>query len=1473
MLRLSEEILRNLGITKRAEKESVIPSVPSVDPSPTLTVDDLPEDAIAPDDVDALRNKIYERVREAVLSHPPIVYGDYSLKIEKADYADPPVFPVKKEHEAIVTGRDMYRRLVGEVALYDNRTNQKIAQRKLTLARVPYVSRLGPFILNGNSYMLANQQRMRPGIYVRVRENGEIEAFVNVAGGAQHEYEMDPEKGVFYLRMRQARIPLISFLRALGVKDEQLRQAWGDELYNVNAKAVREHDVYRMFPGVRDQESFNAALQEFLEKSVLDPSTTALTLGRPFERLTPEAILLATRKMLDVYQKKVDPDERDSLFFQSVVRPDGLLYEAASRGLQQLRKYVMRAVRKGGDLSVIPSAPLDGSIRSLFFGSGVGELIEEINPGEIYDRLHRVIKTGAGGIENTRAIPQDARALHPSQMGYIDPVVTAAQARVGVDNRLAWNTRVDSNGKLYALYKDVRNDKFVWRAPNDVYDAVVAFPGELKSKKPFVLATRRGQVWYFKPEEVDYELPYGEQYFTPIINFVPAIASIFPQRLILSHKTQLQAVPLVHREAPLVRGKLPDSEKSFQEHAARFYGAVFSDVPGTVERVTNDEIVIRTNKGTRKTFELFNDYPFNRKTFITSKPVVKVGDAVTKGSLLATSNYTDDKGVPAFGINAYTAIIPYRGYNFEDAYVISESFAKKLASEAMYQETLDISDDLILGKDAYRSIFPGRYDSAFYDKYDENGILKPGQTVRKGEPLILAVREARLDRQAGKKRYFVDASVTWDHDAEGQVVSNYAGKKFYYVNAKTVNATRVGDKLTGRFGDKGIIATVVPDEKMPRDSKGVPFDLLMNPLGLISRANQNQIYEMLLGKIAKQRGQPYNLPAFMDDFYRYVDGEMRAHGVTPVDTVYDPELGITIPNVMTGHKYVMKLHHMAESKLQERSTEGYTAELTPARGGKEGAKRIGLMELTALLGHNAFHVIRDAKLIRGQENQAFWLDFMRGGTPLVRDQPFVYDKFVSLLKGAGINMTSDNNYIHLFALTNSDIKKLTSDRRINNPETVRFSSDDIKVIDGGLFDERLTGGLRGTFWSYIQLPEPMPSPVMEEVIRTFLDLTEQQYADILAGKAPAPLSGIPGPEGIRKDLTLFNVDRAIADTMRQLKVAPQTARSRLVRKLRYLLTAKRHNQNPAEWVWERFPVLPPVFRPVSVAGGGLIVADVNALYQDLYEAADILAEQKTYTDDLADARLALYRAMKAVAGLGEPIQAAHKQQELKGLLKQIMGPSHKWNYVLRKLLSFTTDLTGRAVIAPNPSLNIDQIALPEPQAWVIFKPFIIRGLVKRGVPLVEAIRNYEGRTNIAREELLRVMNERVVLMNRAPVLHRFGFMAFYPVLTQNNVIEINPQIVSSFGADFDGDAVQVHVPVSEEAQREAREKMLPSRNLFSPGTFGIMYPAEREYAMGLWLASVARKSKPPKVFKSKEEAIKAYKQGKIAFDDPIIVHD
>jgi DNA-directed RNA polymerase subunit beta' len=252
----------------------------------------------------------------------------------------------------------------------------------------------------------------------------------------------------------------------------------------------------------------------------------------------------------------------------------------------------------------------------------------------------------------------------------------------------------------------------------------------------------------------------------------------------------------------------------------------------------------------------------------------------------------------------------------------------------------------------------------------------------------------------------------------------------------------------------------------------------------------------------------------------------------------------------------------------------------------------------------------------------------------------------------------------------------------------------------------------------------------------------------------------------------------------------------------------------------------------------------------------------------------LYKSFKGVTGLGDPIQPKNQEKQIKGMLAQIFSSSPKWGTVQQKLLGTTVDLVGRAVVVPNPDLDMDQVGLPENRAWAVYHPFVMRRLVRRGVPKMQALQYIKDRAPTARQALLDEISERPVFINRAPVLHRYGLMAFYPKLTKGDVLQTSPIIVGGFNLDFDGDTMNYHVPASDEARDEAVAKMLPSKNLLNVNQFRAHYLPRQEYVGGLYAAtSTVDLKKSPRVFATKVDALKAFRRGEIEPDRRIEIVD
>ena len=1441
------------------------------------------------DDIKTTRSAIFGGIQAAASSLQPLSNQRHTLSVTDVGWADPDEFkPIKKQKEAILKGSTLSRGLQGTINLIDNATGKVLDSRRTTIAKVPYLTDRGTYILNGTEYTLANQMRLRPGIFTRITNSGDVESHVNVmpGKGVSHRYSLNPEKSIFNVSFGQASIPLMPLLKAMGANDKSIREAWGNDIYAANAVKDDPKFLDKIYakigkpkPGeLLSEEAKRKSISEIMAKMEMDPEVTSSTLGSPFKNVSADSILAATKRILAVHKRESDPDDRDAMAFQNMYGPEDLFSERMKSAYKIMRPMLWKASFKQ-NLSPFTPGFLTSHLNSAITVSGLGQPLEEVNPADLLNQVTRVSRLGEGGIPSLQAVPEEARSVQPSHFGFIDPLLTPESLKVGVDSRISINSRKGMDGKVYSSFRDVRTGKDMWKTPQEISNSVIAFPNELADKsKSKVAALVGGKIKYVDRASVDYELPKMEYAFNHLANMIPLKSATKGQRVMMGARMLTQALPVSNAEAPYVQSGMPNEEdKSYEEAYGKHMGAIHSDTDGQVIKVDGDEIHIRGKDGKLYKQEIYNNLPFNRKTFLHNTPVVKVGDVITKGSLLAKSNYTNDKGAAALGINLRTAYIPYKGYNFEDALVISEGAAKKLTSEHMYQHEIEHGKDTKNDKKSFLTLFPSEYEREALDRLGDDGVIKPGQVVKKGDPIMIQAKlqERAHNQQVGRSRAgYTNNSITWDHENEGIVTDVAKTKNGMAVTVKSLSPMKEGDKLSGRYGDKGVIAHIVPEDKMPKDANGRPFEVLLNPLGVITRTNPSQMIEAALGKIAEKTGKRYAVKDFenINDLTEFAINELKKHNLSDLEDIEDPETGKKIKGIFTGSRYFLKLHHTSESKGQGRGVGGggYTAEETPAKGGEEGSKRVSLMDINALLSHGAHEVIRDAAAVRGQKNEDYWAAFMSGKSLPIPRVPLTYRKFMAQLQASGINPVRNGSRTQLMALTDKDIDALSGNREIKRSDTVDWNKG-LEPAGEGLFDIKLTGGHGGTNWSHVKLHEPMPNPVMEDPIRRVLGLTEEKFRNVLAGKMQ--FQGETGPTAIKNALKSINVDQEIMKARAIIGSGKKSYRDDAVKKLAYLKSSKDLKIHPSEWVVSKVPVLPPLFRPVSVmSNNGLpMVGDPNYLYKELIDTNNETKEASKMFTNIGDHRLALYDAFKAVTGLGDPVNPKLVKKGVKGILKHVFGDNPKYGTLQRKLLGSQVDMVGRAAITPNPDLDMDEVGLPEDRAWSVYKPFIMRRLVRRGVDRFQAADMIEKKNSMAKDAMLAEMDARPVIITRAPILHRYGTMAFKPKLVKGSTLQVPPIIVKGFNADFDGDAMNYHVPGTDEAVKDAMDKMLPSKNLFAVKSFKVHQLPMNEYQGGLYTATSAPSNKPEKYYKTKADAIRAYRAGEIDANDKIVI--
>ncbi len=633
--------------------------------------------------------------------------------------------------------------------------------------------------------------------------------------------------------------------------------------------------------------------------------------------------------------------------------------------------------------------------------------------------------------------------------------------------------------------------------------------------KNIVPAVRNGRLEEVDEDELDYQITSPNQFPSANVNLIPMQSAVQGPRLFYGARFFNQAMPLRKPEPALVQALSDEDEqgRSFDEIMGDQMGNVRSDVDGEVLDVTPDYIRVRGADGKSRDIELYNQFPYNRKSGISNTPVVQKGSTVTAGQLLARSNYTDDTGTMAMGVNARVALVPFKGFSMDDAMVVSRKFADKLTSEHTETDVLELDNNIRLGLEHYRSLFPEQFTKDRLKHLDKDGVVVPGTVLRKDDPYILATTPrsfssaqtdnlGKLSRALRQTRK--DASRLWEYDVPGVVTDVSKTKKGVKVVIQSFRPADIGDKIVLRSGQKGTIAKIIEDDRMPRGEDGQPFEMLLNPLGLPSRVNSSLLYEILAGKVAAADGKAVKLPHFLPKGQQWPDvleKMLKDRGLASEETVYDPESDHYSENpVTTGMGYVLKLHHIASSKSSARGQGGYDVTWQqPSKGGDAGAKRLSGLETHALLASGAYSVLREGATLRGTRSDDYWRALRSGRATPVPGKPFAWHKFRVLLQGAGMDTRElDKGVYRLSPMTDGRLKELRP-VEVTNGELV--DPDNFEPIAGGLFDPLISGGNR---WGKITLPDPLPNPAYEESVRRLLGLTRKDFREVLAGRMELP---------------------------------------------------------------------------------------------------------------------------------------------------------------------------------------------------------------------------------------------------------------------------------------------------------------------------------------------------------------------------------
>jgi len=1455
------------------------------------------------------------RVAEAVADHFPFEGQNRRLEMSKCWVADDlSLDDIRSQREAKLHGRSWAVPVKARLSLIDKTTGEVIDKSTITVAKIPKITRRYSYIVDGKERQVDNQFRLKSGVYHREDEAGRLVTQWNINNweGAKADRfwsYFHPEKRVFTLKFGSMEdIGLYPVLRAMGEPDDKIKKAWGGEIYDASVKKYGDekkqlqslNKILKRTTGgsAETLAEAQAEVRKTLSAAELRKDSTKLTLGKPFAAVNGEAMLTSSKKLLSLARGEAAPDDRESLAFKDVLSIEDHLSDRLHRSRAEIGRRLRQGLDgKKGTVRQIVNPAVFGKPMGSFFSTSLAQMPNQTNPLEFVSGQMRTTIMGPGAVSDLQRVPKEALRINNTHLNYLDPITTPEGAKTGITLQLPLGVEKEGRELRVSLYnrKTKKIDKV---APHDFQGYVVAFSDQVKwagemplpkNAKNVAVAGKGNDVMMRPWNEVTHVMLTSKGMYSLPTNLIPFLHNNQGNRTMTASRMQEQVVSLKHREAPLVQSATDAGEGHTFEQMMGSFNSHQAPVNGVVTKIVKDAVFIRDSTGKEHEVQVYKDFPLNQdEAYLDAHLKVKVGDRVKRGQLLADTNFTKD-GTFALGKNLRVGYVPFKGYNFEDGVVISQSASSMLTSLHMYRMSTTIDRNSVFDKAKFLAhISPGTVTTAQMAKLDPRGVIKDGSDVEEGDVLIAKLQKREIGSEAAayqalkrsKVQDYSNRSVLWDKGYKGKVVRVIRTAKQIEVHIKTEEPAQVGDKLVGRHGNKGIISRIVHDKEMPVTKDGNQIHIALNPHGVPSRINVGQVLETLAGKIAEKSGKAYHVDNFPQeegkaDYGRVVQSELKKHGLSDTEELFDPDTGKKMGDVLIGNQYIFKMKHKVSKKMTSRSggtSAPYNLDRSPKEGGGTSAQSLSALGLYSMLAHGARHNLREMYTHKSDYNADMWTALHSGQALPAPKIPFTYHKFEGFLKTMGLDVEKKGDEMQLKPLTDKQVLGL-SNGHVADPGRM-FRGKDMKPEKGGIFDEKIFGSLHPEHadkqrWGHMTLETALPNPLFDNAITSLLDLKKGDIAAIVGHEKEVPGGG-KGAEGIEKALRGLDLDAELKKTLTALKGARKYKLSRLRRRVRYLQALKAAELNPADaYMRKHIPIMPPKFRPVSVMdSGNTTAADVNQLYKGLS-----LTNQKLRDFDPGlpqNQKVPLYRelydGLKALTMDGQKYQGRH----YRGVLETVKGTQPKSGYFQNKIIGRRMDLSMRSTIIPEQSMGLDEVGLPQKAAMEMYKPFVVRELVQVfGYSPLRAQLAVKQNDPVAKKALESVVRDRPVLMKRDPVLHKHGIMAFHPKLVKGKAIRIHPLVTGGFNADFDGDTTAIYVPLTQEAVAEAR-KMVPSNNLFSASSGRLMNLPSQEAQLGLYQLSKWGKG-TGKTFVSADDAIKAYKKGKVTASEEITV--
>ncbi len=930
-------------------------------------------------------------------------------------------FEAKEEHASF----DAPLRV--RVRLVNHKTGQEKTQ-EIFLTYFPLLTEKGTFVVNGVEKVPVSQLIRSPGIlFVSKIINGKEWFGANIipSRGAWLEFETDPS-GVIWVKIdKRRRLPVTVLLQAFGIEREEIKDLFSDidvgepqmiiKTLEKDKTETRAEALVEIYSRLRPGEMVNPeTAREFFENLFFNPRKYDLSevgrwklaqrlprLGYQKKEIPREDRVLRKEDIIETVREIIrlqktpgsKPDQMDHLSNRRVRPFTEVLLNQIRMGLARMER-IIKDRMSTCDLSVVTPAqlinprPFMAQVDGFFASSQLIQFMDNENPLAELEHKRRLTASGPGGVDKQRA-GLEIRDVQPSHYGRLCPIQTPEGPNVGITTYLASYAKPDRYGFLRTPYFKVEKGRvtseIVYLSALEEENHKIASGVINTDEKGFLLdkvleGRYKGEPVLLKREEVEFVDVSPQQILSVAASCIPFLNHDDANRALMGSNMQRQAVPLIVKETPLV---ITGTEFKVAENSGEL---VRAQEEGEVIEVDAKHIVVKEKTGRKKVYELRTFYQTNKDGCFHQVPVVSKGQKVKKGEILAEGGSVKD-GMSALGKNVLVAFMPWRGYTFEDAVLVSERLLKEdLYSSIKIKKYSCLVRETKLGPEVTTWDIPNISEEKLKD-LDEEGIIRIGAEVGSHDILVgkiapkgetdLTPEEKLLKAIFGEKAKDVkDVSLRLDYGEKGRVidVKIFSREEGYQLEPGVLKEIEIkvaqwrrlkaGDKFANRHGNKGVIAKIVPEEDMPFLEDGTPVDVIFNTLGVGKRMNVGQIFETHLGLAAKKLGYIAKTPSLSGATIDEIKEELKKAGL-PEDgklILYDGRTGKPFDQKVTvGYMYVMKLDHMVEDKIHMRAIGPYSLITQQPLGGKAqfGGQRFGEMEVWALEGHGAAFTLQE----------------------------------------------------------------------------------------------------------------------------------------------------------------------------------------------------------------------------------------------------------------------------------------------------------------------------------------------------------------------------------------------------------------------------------------------------------------------------------------------------------------------------------